>query len=208
MSEDNHFGVWRQPFWCFFFFFYQWRHKDFLGLKIKWKRFIPSRSSIVFSSLATDLSANSARVSAWREDSQASAVIHEEVGSVANNQHFLSGGRWTCKSTGQMSCFNLPPWVCLWEPWSPPRICLPFASTVFAQNEVNIFKMEWLKRFHSFKKVNFCLYSKHLSLPSLPGPPETSGCSAPFSAPPQAQNICYRITCLISIMNNVWAKES
>lgn len=28
-------------------------------------------------------------------------------------------------------------------------------------------------------------------LPSLPGPLETSGCSARFSAPPRAQNICY-----------------
>lgn len=155
MFEDNHFGVWRQLFWCCFLPMMT-QQEISLVWKIKWKRFIPSRSSMVFSSLATDLSANSARVSAWREeDSQASAVVHEEVGSVANNQHFYAGGRWTCKSTG---CFNLPPWVCPWEPWSPPRICLPFASTVFAQNgqnEVNIFKMEWLIRFHSFKKVIF-----------------------------------------------------
>lgn len=155
MFEDNPFGVWRQLFCCCFLPMMT-QQEISLVWKIKWKRFIPSRSSMVFSSLATDLSANSARVSAWREeDSQASAVVHEEVGSVANNQHFYAGGRWTCKSTG---CFNLPPWVCPWEPWSPPRICLPFASTVFAQNgqnEVNIFKMEWLIRFHSFKKVIF-----------------------------------------------------
>ena len=39
-----------------------------VGLQIKFKGLIPSRSSMVFSSLATDLSANSARVSAWVEE--------------------------------------------------------------------------------------------------------------------------------------------
>lgn len=47
---------------------------------------VPSKSSIVFSSLATDLSANSARVSAWDDKAQVNTMSHQIL---MNRMHII-----------------------------------------------------------------------------------------------------------------------
>lgn len=44
-------------------------------------------------------------------------------------------------------------------------------------------------------------------LPSLPGPPETSGCSAQFSAPPQAQSTCCQVMVWLNGHKNTTDRE-
>lgn len=118
-------------------------------------RLLPSRSSMDFSSLATVLSANSARVSAWQESKQSVSqgekralmqwVQHAETSccilKVCTQYAHIYSDHQRDEYVSFVNISNIissvisPPSVCRSALWSPPRTCLLFLSTGDGQTE-------------------------------------------------------------------------
>lgn len=164
--------------------------------KAFWKKVIPSKSSMVFSSLATVLSANSARVSA--------CVTHTDL--------WVS----TCDASLQR-CINHPglqtqdSWLASFSLSVRTLISSSYLSSFceyYGKQEEHTsdsphakwkkIKLKWTDRVfsgssgsHPLEGLEEGVVIRQLVLPSQLGPPVTSGCWSQFSTLPQAQSICW-----------------